>query len=92
VRCPLFNLRDRQQLNHGFGDAMSRAFEIAVTPVIFGLLGFWLDHVFGTQPVLTVALAVFAVVGMFVRSWIGYDAEMRRHEAELPHNRKAARP
>ncbi len=76
------DLRQRQELNRGFGDGLARAFELAVTPVVFGLIGYGLDSLLGIVPVLTVVLAVLAVVGMFVRLWYGYDVEMRRHERE----------
>lgn len=68
-------------MNRGFGDGMSRAFELVATPALFGLAGFGIDHVTGTTPVFVVALGLFGVVGTFVRLWYGYDAEMRSHEA-----------
>ncbi len=77
----MFSLNDKQAMNRGFGDGMSRAFELVVTPALFGLLGLGIDHVAGTSPVFVVALGLFGVVGTFVRLWYGYDAEMRSHEA-----------
>jgi hypothetical protein len=76
------DLRQRQELNRGFGDGLARAFELAVTPVVFGFIGFGIDRLLGIQPVFTSALAVLAVIGMFIRLWYGYDLEMRRHESE----------
>lgn len=61
---------------------MSRAFELAITPLIFGAAGFGLDTLFGIRPVLTIGFAAFAVVGLFVRTWYGYDAEMRSIESK----------
>lgn len=75
------DLDEKRDLNRGFGDGMSRAFEIAVTPIVFGALGYGIDALAGTAPAFTIALAAFAVVGMFVRLWYGYDAEMRVHES-----------
>lgn len=74
------DLDEKRDLNRGFGDGMSRAFEIAVTPIVFGALGYGIDTLADTTPAFTIALAVFAVMGMFVRLWYGYDAEMRAHE------------
>ena len=85
----LFDLRERQKLNHGFGDGMSRAFEMAITPVLFGFFGWLIDRALGTSPWFTIGLAVFAVCGMFAKTWITYEADMKAHEAELPSNRKA---
>lgn len=62
---------------------MGRGFEMAITPVVFGGLGWLLDRAFGTGVILTIAFAVFGVVGMMVRYWIGYDADMRRQEDKL---------
>lgn len=67
---------------------MARAFEIAVTPVLFGLGGWLLDGWWDTSPVFTVALAAWAVVGVFVKLWFGYDHEMRQHEEKLGLNRR----
>jgi hypothetical protein len=52
---------DRRDLYSGFGDTYSRAFEMVVTPMIFGLIGWWLDSRFGTFPAiaLTLGIAVF---------------------------------
>lgn len=75
------DLDEKRDLNRGFGDGMSRAFEIAVTPLVFGAAGYGIDALAGTRPVFTVSLAVFAVVGMFVRLWFSYDSEMRAHES-----------
>lgn len=72
----------RGQLYNGFGEGLAQAFEFAVTPLLFGGIGFLLDGWLGIRPVLTIVLAVFAVVGMFVRMWYGYDREMRAHEAK----------
>jgi F0F1-type ATP synthase assembly protein I len=78
------DLRDKRALNNGFGEALSRAFEFAVTPVIFGLLGHLLDLRTGTSPVFMLTLALFAVVGMFVKLWYAYDAAMRAEDARAP--------
>ena len=85
-------LREKRELNNGFGNALSRAFEIAVTPAIFGAMGYALDRWLGIVPVLTIALLVFGLVGMFVRLWYGYDAEMRAQDDNAIWNRRPAKP
>lgn len=77
----MFSVNDKRAMNNGFGDGMSRAFELAITPLVFGGLGFVLDRAIGTSPVFAVAFAAFAVIGMFVRVWFGYDLEMRQLES-----------
>lgn len=77
----MFDLTDKRAMNKGFGDGMSRAFEFVATPAVFAGIGHLLDRAAGTAPVLTLGLAAFALVGMFVRLWFAYDAEMRQHES-----------
>lgn len=80
----LRRLREKQELNNGFGEALARAFEMVVTPMLFGLMGFGIDHLFGTRPVFMAGFFVFALAGVFVRMYYGYDREMRRHDEEGP--------
>lgn len=82
------DLADRRELYNGFGDGLARAFELAVTPAIFGLMGYGLDRWLGLFPLFTIVLLLFALVGEFVMMWIRYDAEMKRHEADAVWNRK----
>jgi hypothetical protein len=76
------DLAARRQLNRGYDDGMTRALEIVLTPLFLGGIGFALDAWLGTRPVLTITLGVLGVVGIFVKMWLGYDREMRAHEAE----------
>lgn len=76
--------RDTRDLYNGFGNGLARAFELAVTPAVFGGIGYAVDRSIGTVPLVTIGLLLFALVGMFVRMWYGYDAEMKAHEARGP--------
>ena len=78
---------DKRDLYNGFGDGLALAFEFAVTPAIFGVLGYLLDRAIGTVPVFTIIFALLCVVGMFVKVWYSYDASMRAHEARAPWGR-----
>jgi F0F1-type ATP synthase assembly protein I len=80
---------DRRALNRGFGDAMARAFELAVTPTIFGFFGWLLDRWLGTAPFLMLGLGLFTAVYVGWRMLQGYDVAMREHEAR---RRGAGRP
>lgn len=62
---------------------MTRALEIVLTPLIFGGAGYLLDRWLGTEPVLMLMLGIYAIVGVFVRMWWGYDREMKAHEKAL---------
>jgi hypothetical protein len=78
------DLRDKRELNRGFGDTLSRAFEFAATSAIFGLIGYWIDGRTGTRPLFMLLLSVACLIGQFLKLWYLYDAEMKVHEAALP--------
>lgn len=84
------DLHSRQELNRGLGDGLSRAFELAVTPAVFGVIGYFIDAALDLVPVFTIGLSLFAIVGMFVRMWYGYDLEMKAHEARFAARRPGA--
>jgi len=75
---------EKRDFYNGFGDGLARAFEFAVTPAIFGFLGYLLDHAVGTVPLFTIALSLLCVVGMFLKTWYTYDLSMREQEAKAP--------
>lgn len=75
---------DKRDLYNGFGDALSRAFEFAVTPAVFGFLGYLLDVRLNMVPVFTIVLLLLALVGMFVRTWYSYDEAMKVHDSAQP--------
>jgi F0F1-type ATP synthase assembly protein I len=83
------DLGQRRELNNGFGNAMSRAFELVVTPTIFGFLGYLLDGRIGTRPVFTLAFFLIVVLYEFWKMFSGYDAAMREQESKLPGRRDA---
>lgn len=76
----MFDLRARQDLNRGFSDALGRGVDLALTPVVFGLVGWLIDRVAGTSPVFTIAVAAIGIVGTAVKIKLGYDREMAGHE------------
>lgn len=81
----------KRDLYNGFGNGLSRAFELAVTPAVFGGMGYALDRRLDLVPVLTIVFLLVALAGMFVRMWYGYDAEMKAHEARGAWAPKAGR-
>ena len=68
-------------LNELLGDESARGIEIAVTPLVFGGLGWLLDGRLGTGPWITLGFAAFALVATVAKMWFTYDAEMRQLEA-----------
>ncbi len=77
-------LKARQETYRGFGDTLAVSVELAVSPVIFGLIGYGLDRWLGIVPLFTIVLVLFCIVGLSVRMWFEYDARMKVHEAAGP--------
>lgn len=83
----------RQETYRGFGDTLAVSVELAVSPVIFGLIGYGLDRWLGIVPLFTIVLVLICIAGLAVRMWFVYDARMKVHEAAGPWARtKASAP
>ena len=80
--------KGRKELYNGFGDTLARGIELAVTPFVFGGIGFVLDRTFGLTPILTIVFAVFCLAGMAVRSYYAYATAMQAHEDAAPWARR----
>ena len=85
------DLRDRQDLYNGFGNGLSRAFELALTPAIFSGFGWLIDRWLGTTPLFMIVLLLFAVAGVGYMSWVRYEADMQARESEAIWNRSPAK-
>ena len=79
----MFDLSAKRELNNGFGNALTAAVELAVTPAIFALMGWQIDRWLGTSPLFLLFLFVFTVGYVSWRQYTAYDAKMRRHEHDL---------
>ena len=88
----MFDLRAKRDLNNGFGEALSRAVELALTPAIFAVIGWRIDLALGTSPLFLVALFLLVISYVTWKLFMGYDAEMRRREDELLHRHPRSRP
>ena len=49
---------------------------MAISVLVFCVIGLVLDAIVGTTPTITIALVVFSLVGNFVRMYYQYKAEM----------------
>ena len=81
------DLRDRQALNNGFGNALALAVEIVVTPLVFALGGWAIDRSLGTSPLFALLLGLFAAIGLAVRMYYQYRDDMAREEEGKPWTR-----
>lgn len=72
---------DKPALNQLLGDESARGIELAVTPLVFGGMGWLVDGRLGTGPWFAVGFVAFALVGTVAKMWFVYDADMRRIES-----------
>jgi hypothetical protein len=81
------DLRDRHELtretHRGFGDALAQAFELALTPAIFGAAGWLLDRWLGTWPVFALTLFLFTFGYVIWKHLRGYSTAMQDHADKL---------
>lgn len=88
----MFDLRSRQAINRGFSDALGRGIDLALTPVVFGGLGWLVDRWLGTSPWCTIIFATIGVVGTFVKIKLGYDREMAEFDDTPATRRREVEP
>jgi F0F1-type ATP synthase assembly protein I len=88
----VFDLRTRQDLNRGFSDALGRGVDLALTPLVFGFIGWLIDRVAGTSPVFTIVVAAVGVLGTAVKIKLGYDKDMEAFEGTAATRPRAVRP
>lgn len=81
--------RDQQTVWQGFGDGLTQAVEMALLPIVFALIGLFVDRAVGTTPIFTVALAVFGTVGTFLKTYYHYVARVERLEEGKAWRRRA---
>jgi F0F1-type ATP synthase assembly protein I len=74
---------ERRELTNGFGNALAKAFELALTPAIFGFLGWLLDRWLGTAPLF---LVLFVVIVFVYEAWkllSAYSRDLADQQAKL---------
>ena len=59
-------------------------FELVFSPLLLALVGYGLDRLLGTLPVLTILFAVVGLTGAVVKLYFTYRHEMEQHEASGP--------
>ena len=68
-----------EQMNRSAG-----GYELVFSPLILALIGFGIDKLFGTVPVFTALFAVLGLIGVVVKIYFNYRAEMEEHDAAGP--------
>ncbi len=59
-------------------------YELVFSPLLLAVIGYGLDRLFGTVPVLTIVFAVVGVTGAVAKLYFSYRSEMEQHEANGP--------
>ena len=74
--------RAPQNAPQGNDDTLGRGMDLALTVLVFLVLGWLIDRWLGLFPLFTISLVMFSAIGSFIRMKYVYDATMERHEAE----------
>ena len=74
---------DRRDLYNGFGDTLARAFEVVITPFIFGVFGWWIDGRIGTRPLFALVLGILVFVYELWKLSKGYVRNMEIEERKM---------
>lgn len=84
------DLRQQSAVGNGFGDGLQQAFELVVTPAVFGFFGFLLDRWLGTTLIFTLLFTSVVLAYMVWKLVTGYAADMDRAEEGKPWTRSRA--
>ena len=63
------------------GDSLGRGAEMAISVLVFTVIGLVIDAVVGTTPTITIGLVIFSLVGNFVRMYYQYKGLMETQVA-----------
>jgi F0F1-type ATP synthase assembly protein I len=72
----------------GYGDGLTQALTLVVGPVLFGLLGAFLDSKLGTAPLFLLVFGLFGVLAASVTAFYEYRGRMERHDEGKPWTRR----
>ena len=79
-------------MNSGLDDGFSKAFELALTPAVLGVLGWLVDQRLEVTPLFTLLAFFLGVIGTSVSLWYRYDAVMKEQEAAAAEARATRAP
>jgi len=83
--------RDQRQIRKSAGDGLAAAFEMVVTPALFGLLGWYIDSLVGLFPLFTLLLAAIVLAYESYKLYVSYcrslDEALAQRRARYRHDR-----
>jgi F0F1-type ATP synthase assembly protein I len=62
--------------------------EFVITPLLLGLIGWFLDGRLGTQPLFAVGFALVGIIGVGVSHYFRYMARVAREDEGKPWTRR----
>ncbi len=81
--------RLRSNIPTAENDAFSYAVAMVIVPVLFGLLGAWIDSRAGTAPLFLLVLAAFGAACSFTSAYYRYERRIARHDEGKPWARRS---
>jgi F0F1-type ATP synthase assembly protein I len=73
----------------GYGDGLTQALTLVVAPVLFGLLGAFVDRLLGTSPLFLLVLGFVGILATSVTAYFEYEARIARHDEGKPWTRRS---
>jgi F0F1-type ATP synthase assembly protein I len=72
----------------GYGDGLTQALTLVVAPVLFGLVGAFIDSLLDTSPLFLLLLGFVGIVATSVTAYYEYGARIARHDEGKPWTRR----
>ena len=79
---------ERRELNNGFSNALGKAVELVLTPLIFACVGHLIDRWLGIGPFFAIGLSAFTLGYVAWRMYGEYDRQMRDEEDRVLKRRR----
>ena len=79
---------ERRELNNGFSNALGKAVELVLTPLIFARVGHLIDRWLGIGPFFAIGLGAFTLGYVAWRMYGEYDRQMRDEEDRVLKRRR----
>jgi len=76
-------ISQRRELTQQMGRTTG-GYELVFSPLLLAAIGYGLDRLFGTVPILTITFGVLGLVGAVTKIYFTYRSEMEHHEANGP--------
>ena len=73
----------------GYGDGLTQALTLVVAPVLFGLLGAFVDRLLGTSPLFLLVLGFVGILATSITAYYEYEARIARHDEGKPWARRS---